>query len=169
MILETPRLRLGHLVAEDASFVLALVLDPDWLRYIGDRGIRDLDGARAFVEDGPRASYREHGFGLYRVERREDGVAIGLCGLLRRAGLDDPDLGFALLPAYRGRGYAREAAAATLDHARRDLGLSRVAAITRPDNASSITLLETLGFRHDGQVVLPGEDVRLRRYLRDLP
>lgn len=168
MILETPRLRLARLVDSDAPFVLELVLDPDWLRYIGDRGIRDLDGARAYLEEGPRASYRRHGFGLYRVDRREDGTSIGLCGLLRREGLDDPDLGFALLPAHRGAGYAREAAAATLDHARRDLGLPRVAAITRPDNAPSIALLQALGFRFDRTVVLPGDDVVLRLYVLDL-
>jgi RimJ/RimL family protein N-acetyltransferase len=134
---------------EDAPFLRALLNEPSFLRYIGDRGVRTDDDARAYVADGPAASYAEHGFGLYLVTLRADGTPIGICGLLRRPTLDAADLGYAFLPAHWSRGYARESASAVVAHARRDLGLDRLLAITSPDNDPSIRVLEALGFRFD--------------------
>lgn len=54
---------------------------------------RDLAGARAHIEEGPRASYAGHGYGLWRAHQREDGRPVGLRGLVKRVGLDDPDIG----------------------------------------------------------------------------
>lgn len=161
--IETPRLVLRPLTTDDAAFVHALVTDPDWLRYIGDRGVRSLDDARAYIENGPRAMYSRCGHGLLAVESREDGTPLGICGLLSRDGLEDPDLGFAFLPAHRGRGHALEAAAATLDWARESGRFDRVLAITSPENAASIRLLDKLGFVDEGVVQLTtgGEPVRL--------
>ena len=166
--IETSRLRLDRLAEADAPFLLELTNDPDWLRYIGDRGVRDLASAVRYVAEGPQASYRRHGFGLYRVDRRTDGASMGICGLVRREGLDHPDLGFAFLPAYRGAGYAHEAALAVLRHAAEDLGLTRLLAVTLADNFASIALLERLGFRCDGDVALSEDDETLRLYARDL-
>src|SRR5690606_38235364 len=101
-VLETQRLVLRRLSAADAPFVLELLNDPAWLEHIGDRGVRTLDDARAYLAAGPVAMYAEHGFGLYLVEVREDGAPAGICGLVRRDFLDDVDLGFAFLPRYRG-------------------------------------------------------------------
>lgn len=162
--LETPRLRLRPLTTGDAGFILALVNDPDWLRHIGDRGVHDLDGARAYLTRGPLAMYERHGFGLWAVEPREGGGPAGLCGLIRREGLDDVDIGFAFLQAFRGRGYAREAAAATLEHARRQLGLARVVAIVSPGNLASIRVLESLGLRPAGERLMPGETTPVRLF-----
>ena len=144
-VLTTERLVLRWLAAEDADFIVALMNDPDWLRFIGDRGIRTADDARNYIATGPAAMYARLGFGLYAVERREDQAAIGICGLVERDWLEAVDLGFAFLPRYRGVGYAHEAAAATLDHAR-TLGLDRVLAIVSPDNEDSVRLLAKLGF-----------------------
>ena len=149
MMLETPRLRLRHLVPEDAPFILELLNEPGWLRFIGDRGVRDLESARGYIETGPRAMYARTGFGLYCVEDREGGASLGMCGLLKRDTLEYVDLGFAFLARHQGRGYAREAATAAMDEAR-GLGLSQVAAITDPANQRSIRLLESLGFRDAG-------------------
>lgn len=157
-VLETPRLVLRRLVPSDADFILALLNDPDWIRFIGDRGVRSPDDARAYLLRGPIASYDRHGFGLWRVERKDDGAPGGICGLVDREGLDDVDVGFAFLPAFRGRGYAFEAASATLAHARDALGLSRVVAIVSPDNARSIALLEKLSLRFERTMTLPGDD-----------
>lgn len=140
------RLELRRLVAEDAAFVLELVNDPDWLRHIGDRGVHTLDDARDYLETGPMAMYAHHGIGLLAVVRRDSGAPIGMCGLLKRDTLPDIDIGYAFLPAGRGRGYAREAVMATLAAATRDLGLRRVVAITAPGNLASIKLLESVGF-----------------------
>ena len=120
-VLETERLRLFELSEHapgDTAFVLEMLNDPDFLRYIGDRGVHSLAQAVDYLRDGPVASYRLNGFGLYRVERREDGAAVGMCGLIKRPPLAHPDLGYALLPRFRGHGYVAEAARAVLAAAR---------------------------------------------------
>jgi RimJ/RimL family protein N-acetyltransferase len=147
--LESARLRLRHVGEDDAAFILALLNDPGWLRYIGDRGVRTLDDARRYILEGPRRMYADHGFGLFLVERKSDGASLGLCGLIRRDTLPDVDIGFALAAAHRGEGYAYEAAAATLRYARQVHGLPRVVAIAMPDNVASTRLLERLGLRFE--------------------
>ncbi len=160
--IQTDRLILRRLCADDAAFILELVNDPDWLRYIGDKGVRNLDDARGYIENGPVASYARHGFGLWRVERRDDGTPIGMCGLIKRDTLEDVDIGFAYLPRFRGCGYAREAARATLAYAAESIGLRRVVAITSPDNAASGRLLEAIGLSFERLLDLARNDpVRL--------
>jgi RimJ/RimL family protein N-acetyltransferase len=163
--MKTERLILRPFTREDAGFVLRLLNDPDWLRFIGDRGVRDTAGAEAYIERN-RAARERNGFGLDLVALT-DGVPIGMCGLIRREGLDDVDLGFAFLPEHRGKGYALEAARSTLAQAPGH-GLSRVIAITSQDNASSIALLEKLGFRFERLVRLPKEDEQLKLFALSL-
>jgi len=163
VILTTARLTLRDLGDEDAAFILRLLNEPSFIRNIGDRGVRTLEDARGYIAGGPVASYARHGFGLYLVERREDGRPIGICGLLRRDELTDPDLGFAFLPEYWSQGYARESATEIRRHASEVLGLRRLLAITSPDNDASIRLLVKLGFTFDRLMRLKedGEDVKL--------
>jgi ribosomal-protein-alanine N-acetyltransferase len=162
-ILSTPRLVLRLLEPDDAAFIHALVNDPDWLRYIGERNVRSLDDARGYIANGPAAMFARHGFALFAVERREDGVPIGICGILKRDYLDAPDLGFAFLPAHRSRGYAREAAEATLAWGLEAHGIRRMLATTALDNDASVRLLEKLGFRFERTARMPGDanDVKL--------
>jgi len=162
-ILQTPRLTLRRLVPEDAPFILVLVNDPDWLRYIGDKNVRDLDGARAYIAHGPAAMYARCGYGLWLVMLK-DGTPAGLCGLLKRDTLEHPDIGFAFLPRYRGQGYAGEAAAATLAYGRQTLGMKRILAITSPDNGASGRLLEKIGLRFEGLHTLPGETRQVKLF-----
>ena len=157
-VLETERLRLREMREDDAPFILELVNDPDWIANIGDRGIRTPEEARAYVRNGPAAMYARHGFGLWLVEVKETGEPAGMCGLIKRDTLDDVDIGYAFLPAFRGRGYAREAAAATLRHGREALGMGRIVAIVSPGNADSIRLLEALGFRSEGMIKMKPDD-----------
>ena len=162
-VLATGRLDLRELDGDDAAFMLAMLNDPAFIEHIGDRGVRSLDAARDYVDAGPVASYAQHGFGLYAVIERASGQAIGLCGLLRRPTLDDVDIGFAFLPAFRGLGHAHESAQAVLGHAHAVLGLRRIVAIVAPGNAASARLLERLGFRFE-RVFRHGdsdEDLRL--------
>lgn len=168
IVLTTERLVLRHLRAEDADFILALVNDPDWLRYIGDRGIRTADDARGYIATGPVDMYARLGFGLYAVELRGEGTPIGICGLIRRDWLEEVDLGFAFLPRFRGAGYAFEAAAATVEHARSPLGLGRLMAIVSPDNADSIRLLGKLGMTFERRVQPPGASGEVCVYGRAL-
>ena len=156
-VLETERLRLRRLQADDAAFILRLVNDPEWLRYIGDRGVRTLEDAERYIENGPAAMYRRHGFGLFAVERKDKAGPIGICGLLRRDILPDVDIGFAFLPQFRGAGYALESARATLAWARDALGLRRVVAITAPHNERSQALLRKIGLAFEKTTRLSGE------------
>ena len=162
MVLETERLGLRHLEARDAAFILELVNDPDWLRFIGDRNVRSEQDARAYLEKGPMALYARLGFGLYLVALR-DGTPIGMCGLIKRDSLADVDIGFAFLPRFRGQGYAYESAVAARDYGTEVLGLARIVAITDPGNHASSKLLERLGFRYEATIPhdLGGEVSRL--------
>jgi ribosomal-protein-alanine N-acetyltransferase len=143
--LSTDRLTLRLPAEADADFFVRLLNDADWLRFIGDRGVRNPADARSYIEEKLLASFRQHGFGLWVVESRADGKALGICGLLKRDTLDDIDVGFAFLPEARGVGYGTEAARRVLEFAAADLGLSRIVAITVPANAPSARLLERLG------------------------
>ncbi len=163
-VIDTPRLQLRPLAETDAAFILELLNDPSWLRYIGDRGVRNLEDARNYVRNGPAAMRALHGFALDAVVDRHSGAPIGICGLLKRDTLEDVDLGFAFLPAWHGKGLAREAAAATLQHATGVLGIKRVVAITALDNGPSIRLLESIGFRFERILKMPGDADELRLF-----
>ena len=168
-ILETPRLILRRLTLEDAPFAMALVNDPAWIENIGDRNVHSLDDARAYLEKGTIAMYAREGFGMYAVVLKESGATIGTCGLVKRAGLDDVDLGFAFLPEYRSRGLALESATAVRDYATATLGMNRLVAIVSPANQPSIRLLEKLGFRYERPVKLPGDDEEIALYALAAP
>jgi RimJ/RimL family protein N-acetyltransferase len=161
--LETDRLLLRRFNVDDAPFILTLLNEPSFLRYIGDKKVRDLDAARQYTLNGPIASYERHGFGLCLVELRESHMPIGMCGLLKRDELSDPDIGFALLPDFWNKGFAFEAATAVLQDARERLRIQRVLAITSLDNDASIKLLERLGFSFQKVITLvtTGEQVKL--------
>jgi RimJ/RimL family protein N-acetyltransferase len=155
-VLETDRLVLRELTPEDAGFILRLLNEPSWLRFIGDKGVRTVEDARDYIVNGPMAMYARHGFGLWLVELRDAAVPIGMCGLIKRDSLEDVDLGYALLPEHWGKGYAREAAAASMAHGRDAVGLRRIVAFTDPDNEPSRRLLEDLGFAFERLFRLTG-------------
>jgi len=148
-VLETERLTLRWLTAEDASFILVLLNDPGWLRFIGDRGVRTVEDAGNYILNGPAAMVERLGFGLYLTERKIDGEPIGICGLIKRDGLDDVDIGFAFLPQFCGCGYAFEAALAVMDLGKSRFGLDRIVGITATDNVTSIKLLEKIGMKYE--------------------
>ena len=147
--LETSRLSLRRLTTDDAPFVVALYNEPSFLENIGDRGVRNVDDAQRFLREGPMSLYARHGFGLWHVARRSDGVGIGVCGLLKRDTLSDVDIGYAFFPAFWGQGYAFEAVSATLGHAARVFGLRRVVAVVSRENQGSIRVLEKAGMRFE--------------------
>jgi RimJ/RimL family protein N-acetyltransferase len=151
-ILDTERLTLRHLSTDDAAFIVELLNDPSFIRNIGDKGVRTQNDARRYIETGPRESYARFGFGVYRVEITQTGEPIGMCGLVKRDSLADPDIGFAFLPRFRSKGYAFESAAAVMRHARETLGIARVVAIVSPDNSGSIKVLEKLGLRFERMI-----------------
>ncbi|MCF5867883.1 GNAT family N-acetyltransferase [Aeromonas veronii] len=144
-MIASSRLILREMIATDAPFILELLNDGDFYRYIGDRGIRTLEQAQEYIQQGPAVSYARYGHGLYLVERKEDGASLGICGLIKRDALEQVDIGYAFLPQYRGQGYAIEAAQAALADGKSRLGIGQVVAIVTPGNERSIGLLAKLG------------------------
>jgi RimJ/RimL family protein N-acetyltransferase len=162
-LIRTDRLGLRELNLDDAEFILELLNEAGFIRFIGDKGVRDVPSARDYLSQGPIDSYARNGFGLYAVCLR-DGTPIGICGLVKRQGLNDPDLGFAFLSRYWSNGYAVESAAAVLTHARDVLSLQRIVAITSPDNAQSIAVLHKNGFKFERKVRLVDHSPELRLF-----
>lgn len=156
-ILETDRLRLRWFDAGDAAFVLALVNDPAWIANIGDRGLRNEDDARGWIAQRLVRAYVRDGFGLWAIERKYDGALVGMCGFVDRDSLPAIDLGYALAPAFRGEGYACEAARASIAYGRDVLGVRRVLALVKPGNLASLRVLAAVGMRAEGTHQLPGE------------
>lgn len=165
--LTTARLTLTPMSPADAPFMLGLLNEPAWLRSIGDRGIRTIDQAREYIEQGSVRSFAQRGFGSFLVRVKTAGIPIGVCGLYQRDYLPDPDIGFAFLPQFTGQGYALESAAATLAHGRTTLNLPRILAITTPANTASIRLLDKLGLRFDRLIRVPTRDEELRLFTTD--
>ena len=162
--LETERLYLRRVTLDDADLMLAIWNDPAFVRNVGDRGIRTTEQAREAMQAGALKLYADYGYGPYSMVLKSDGSQIGICGLFRRDNLEDPDIGFAVLPDFCSRGYAGEAALAVLKHARDDLGLRKLTAIVSPDNAPSIGLIEKLGLVFERMITMPGDDEAISLY-----
>lgn len=156
-ILETERTILREIVETDGEFILDLLNQPSFIKYIGDRNVRSVEEARDFIENRYRASYRVNGFGLWAVEAKETGATMGICGFVKRENLPDADIGFAFLPQFEGKSYALEAAVGTMKYGAETLNFRRVLAITSPDNEKSGRLLEKLGFSFEELIKL-GDD-----------
>ena len=165
-MISTQRLFVRPLTIEDAAFILTLLNEPSFLRYIGDKQVRNLEDARQYILNGPIASYERHGFGLCLMELKESHTPVGMCGILKRAELPDPDIGFALLPDFCNKGLAFEAATAVLNDARERLKLERLLAITSLDNDASIKLLERLGFRFEQVIELAADREPVKLFSR---
>ena len=163
-VLETDRLLLRKLSTADAEFILELLNEPSFLRFIGDKGVRTLDDAREYILQGPMASYERHGFGLFLTALKEGEVPIGMCGLLKRESLADVDIGFAFLPHFWAKGYALESASAVKAYGLDTLGLKRIVAITNPDNEASIRLLEKLGLTYERMIRMSDDGPEIKLY-----
>ena len=178
--LETQRLLLRKISLQDSEFILQLTNEPGWLRFIGDKNIRSIEDAGTYIKTSIFASYKENGFGVWLVELKgrdssfsasqlvsdtmigstatATATAIGTCGLINRSTLEGIDLGFAFFASQGGHGYAFEAAQAVVEYARNKIKLSRLLAISQPDNERSIHLLGKLGFNVKGLINLPTGD-----------
>lgn len=164
IIAETERLIIRHLEVTDAAFALELVNTPGWLQNIGDRNVHNLEQAKQYLLNGPIKSYQVNGFGIWLLELKEEQTRVGMCGIIKRDGLDLPDLGYALLPTYQGKGYVTEAATAVLKYTKEVLQIPQILAITNLDNLPSIKVLEKQGFIFEKTYTLPGETTVLRLF-----
>jgi RimJ/RimL family protein N-acetyltransferase len=161
IVLETERLILRGLESADGPFILTLLNEPSFLRFIGDKKVRTVADAEQYILNGPVASYERHGFGLLLVELKDAPTPIGICGLLKRDELPAPDIGFAFLPDFWKKGYAFEAAAAVMKDARERLKLERILAITNQDNEASIKLLQKIGLQFERLIKMSTDAVEL--------
>ena len=168
-LLETDRLSLRYLTTQDAGFLLDVFNDPAFIRFVGDRNIRTVDHAIEFLLKNTFESYRRHGFGHFVVIRKSDGIAIGICGFVKRDALEDVDIGFSLLPPFRSQGYAFEAASAVMAYGRDTLGFHRIVAIASPDNDLSIRLLKRLGLTFERMVKLSETGEALSLFAWNVP
>lgn len=162
--MKTDRLIIREFSLDDTDFIITLLNSPGWLRFIGDRQVHTKADAEFYLLHGPLKSYAEKGFGLYLMQRKEDMVPVGMCGILKRDTLPDVDIGFALLPEFEGQGYAFEAAQVVLEDAKNRLGFARILAITATDNDASGKLLLKLGFSFERELKLPDDEETLRLY-----
>ncbi|WP_394583725.1 GNAT family N-acetyltransferase [Cytobacillus firmus] len=160
-VLETDRLILRWLTPDDAAFILELLNEPAWIRYIGDKSVHTLDDAKNYILTGPMKMYSQFGFGLFLVERKEGSSPIGMCGLIKRDTLDNVDIGFAFLSRYQTQGYGFESASATLKFGHEQLDMERILAITSLDNHASSRLLEKIGMKYEGTIFFDKEELKL--------
>lgn len=157
--MRSERLVLRQFTDADAHFIMELLNSEGWKKFIGNRGIESAEDARRYIADTLLAGWQATGIGFYCVETHSDGQPVGMCGLVRRAYLHYPDIGFALLPQYEGRGYAREAARRVLAAAFAMAEIDTVGAIVLPANARSIDLLEALGMHYEKDIEEPGGEI----------
>lgn len=162
--LETERLILRQFTTDDVEFIFELLNEPSWIQNIGDRHIRTLDDASAYILNGPVKSYEKNGFGLWAIVLKETNETIGMGGLIRRDTLEDVDIGYALLPRFWSKGYAVEAAQAIKAYARDVVGLHRLVAIVDPANQGSIRVLEKIGLRYEKMLRLSEDDIDLKLF-----
>ncbi|KON88836.1 GCN5 family acetyltransferase [Sporosarcina globispora] len=163
-VLETDRLNLRWFTPDDAAFIFELLNEPSWKRYIGDKGVRTLEDAKNYILTGPMDMYSQLGFGLFLVERKEGSTPIGMCGLIKRDSLENIDIGFAFLSRYQTQGYGFESASATLKYGHEQLDLKRILAITSLDNHASSRLLEKIGMKYEGTIILPNDTEELKLF-----
>jgi RimJ/RimL family protein N-acetyltransferase len=164
VILETDRLLLKEFEPVDAAFIVQLVNTEGWLKYIGDRNIKTIEKAEHYLVNGPIKSYRQNGYGLYKVEKKDTHQPIGMCGIIKREHLPCPDIGFAFLPEFCNQGFAFEIATATMDFAKEELSLPVIAAITVPQNERSVRLLKKLGLSFQEKIKMPGSQDEVDLY-----
>jgi RimJ/RimL family protein N-acetyltransferase len=159
--LETPRLILRELLSTDDEGIFRLDSDPEVHRYVGQKPIKTIEQARQVI-DYIRAQYESNGIGRWAVIEKESNDFIGWAGLklmkeLINDHVDHYDLGYRLIRQYWGRGYATEAARATLQYAWEVMHLPDVYAIANIDNIASNQVLTKVGlksqntFEHDGE------------------
>ena len=166
-ILNTERLSLREFESSDAEFVIELLNEDSFLKFIGDKGVRNVEDANRYLNTGPIATYQQHGFGLFHVEHSGTGRSIGMCGLLKRDDQEYPDIGYAFLEEFTANGYAFEAASAVLDHGHNSLDIETIVAFVDPGNAKSIGLLLKLGMAFVGTTRVDGIDGEENMYRSD--
>ena len=169
-MIDTPRLILRGWCDADVEPFHVMCNDPEVMRFLGPLMSRGEAEAAAARQNAFLAS---HGYCFWAIERKDDGVFLGFCGL--KPGPegtpihDEVEIGWRLARAHWGKGYAREAAEASLAWGWANTGTPEIAAMTVTANSNSWGLMERLGMTRDpaGDFDHPGvaEDDPLRRHI----
>ena len=159
--IETERLLLRKIEVTDAPFFYELFNSKGWLDFIGDRNIKTIADAEKQINDKYIPSYTKHGYGSFLVLEKASGVPLGTCGIYKRDNLDHPDIGFAFLPEYIGKGFGYESSKAVMKYAIENLEIDTILAFTVKENSASIKLLEKLGLTNTGDYYFEGDPKRL--------
>ncbi|MFK8009343.1 MAG: GNAT family N-acetyltransferase [Saprospiraceae bacterium] len=160
-IITTKRLYLREANLDDAKFIFELLNSKGWIDNIGDRGIRTIEDAQQYINNKLIPDYGKNNIAMFIMERKEDGVSIGTCGLIKRPQLEDVDIGFAILEEFGKKGYAYEAASATLRMAVEEIKITRIVGITTLDNKDSQRLLEKIGLAFEKMIPFEDEELML--------
>lgn len=168
IVAETNRLLTTKFTENDATFFYKLANSPNWIRYIGDRGLKTVTDAQLYLKEDTLKSYTEFGFGFYKLQLKENGELIGTSGLVKRDWLEYVDIGFALLPEYEGKGFGFEASEEILKLAKNQFHLNKILAITLPTNKKSVKLIEKLGLVFEKRVKPFEDDEELLLFAKTL-
>jgi ribosomal-protein-alanine N-acetyltransferase len=150
MILQTSRLTLRPLRAEDTENLHALFSDVEVMAYWDWEAFEDITLTASYLQGQLDAMAKERAC-HWAMLRNEDNVFVGCCDLseIDRAH-HRAEIGFMVGRAYWGDGYTLEAMHAVIDHAAVSLRLRRLSARTHLGNVRSVKLLERLGFEEEG-------------------
>jgi ribosomal-protein-alanine N-acetyltransferase len=146
-IVETQRLLLRQFTIEDAGEMFRLNSDPDVIRHTGDVPFYDSEEARNFIKN--YKAYQSAGYGRMSILLKGSGAYLGWCGLNLDMETGETDIGFRLLKAEWGKGYATEAASACLQKGFDDHGLKKVIGRAMEQNIKSIKVLKNLGMKFE--------------------
>lgn len=161
---ETERLILQPTAEEDAEFILELVNTPKWLANIGDRNVKSVEDARAYIKNKMTPQLKKLGYGNYTLLRKLDNIKIGTCGLYDREGLEGIDIGFAMLPDYENSGYGFESATKLIEVGVKEFNIKLISAITTKENIASQKLINKLGLKFIKTVKIPNDEEELLLY-----
>ena len=146
---KTERLLLRSLTLADAPFIFELVNTAGWIQFIGDRNVHNHEDAERYIQKILSNSDVHYQVVILQDEE----TAIGVVTLIKRNYLEHHDIGFAFLPAYGGKGYAFEAAAAVLTDLQKSREYTTLLATTLKENSTSIQLLKKLGFIFTREII----------------
>jgi [ribosomal protein S5]-alanine N-acetyltransferase len=162
----TPRLTIRTFEERDGESWLALVSDPDVLRYLPPSTAPvTIQTFRAALEQR-RAMERDHRYAIWAVEEAATGAFIGQCGLRTLDQTHEIELAYHYVPGSWNKGYGTEAATAVLIYGFEELGLNRVIALVMAENVGSCRVAEKSGMRFEGLVSRFGLE-GLRKYSAD--
>lgn len=156
-VLETDRLLFRKFTMDDAELIYDLNLDPEVTKYTKDP-MRDVEHAKSVLKEVILTQYTLYGHGRWALFLRENGEFIGWCGLKYRPEIDEIDLGYRFKKQYWGKGYATEAAIATVQYGFDKLNLKTITGRALPGNDASVKVLEKCGMKYIGMQNIDGYD-----------